>query len=39
MNNEKKYTYETPSISLISFDAEDILTTSGFEGENDDLSL
>jgi len=30
-----KETYETPTVELLKFDNNDVITTSGFEGEED----
>ena len=39
MNNERKSKYEEPKMSIVVFDAQDILTTSGngFAGEEEPL--
>ena len=34
--NDKK-TYETPTVELLKFDNNDVITTSGFEGEEDEF--
>ena len=33
----KKETYETPTVELLKFDNNDVITTSGFEGEEDEF--
>ena len=38
MKNEKKLNYETAEIEIIVFETKDILTTSGFPGDWEDLA-
>ena len=33
----KKETYETPTVELLQFDNNDVITTSGFIGEEDEF--
>ena len=32
-----KETYETPTVELLKFDNNDVITTSGFDGEEDEF--
>ena len=34
-NKNNKETYETPTVELLKFDNNDVITTSGFDGEED----
>ena len=35
--NINKEPYETPTVELLKFDNNDVITTSGFEGEEDEF--
>lgn len=37
MDKKQKENYETPTVELLKFDNNDVITTSGFEGEEDEF--
>ena len=37
MEKKQKNNYETPTVELLKFDNNDVITTSGFDGEEDDF--
>ena len=39
MDNKTKKRYSTPILEVLDFGSEDIITTSGFIGEEDEFSL
>ncbi len=38
-NNNLKETFEIPEVEIIRFSSSDVITTSGFEGEDDYFDL
>ena len=37
MDNKRKDKYDSPELSVISFERDDVIATSGFFGEDDEL--